>query len=423
MFDIEEIQSTEEEINIFNSLDNEYKEYQEGCEQNRLFLNPMILKTIFSVTNETAQNNEVYKVINILGIKIKFKNFKRILENTKKTLENEIFKQKELVKYWQNEYSSYNTFYWRGINDCSPNSFKEYFLKNNIPEKIEKLKSGLNERSKNIIDSTLLRIAHLPDYKYAKFVYVKGSEFETQFDDDDCIKYKKLVDKYLPEAMTKFKLEDGDYEGEVFVYHHGLRFANDKIKQYIAGKDFIDAGAYIGDSTLVFMEYNPKKVYAFDMSKKSYHRFLKTMELNNIPDFKYSINNIALLDEEIQFQFNDIGTGGTKIFDDGCDSERSTSTTLDKFAQENNLHIGFIKADIEGAMLKMLKGMINCVQKDRPAMSLSIYHSPEEFFETKPLLQEILKDLNYNIEIDCHFSSSMHICGTIIWAYPRELKD
>lgn len=44
MFDIEEIQSTEEEINIFNSLDNEYKEYQEGCEQDRLFLNSMILR-------------------------------------------------------------------------------------------------------------------------------------------------------------------------------------------------------------------------------------------------------------------------------------------------------------------------------------------------------------------------------------------
>ena len=48
-------------------------------------------------------------------------------------------------------------------------------------------------------------------------------------------------------------------------YHHGMRFLPDTVKDYVKGKIFIDGGAWIGDSSLVFMNYTPKKVLAFDM--------------------------------------------------------------------------------------------------------------------------------------------------------------
>lgn len=48
--------------------------------------------------------------------------------------------------------------------------------------------------------------------------------------------------------------------------------------------------------------------------------------------------------------------------------------------------IGFIKLDVEGYGVRALRGMEKTIQKSRPVLSLSIYHSPEELFETKKVL-------------------------------------
>ena len=56
---------------------------------------------------------------------------------------------------------------------------------------------------------------------------------------------------------------------------------------------------------------------------------------------------------------------------------------LDSYIQKVENPIGFIKADIEGAMFDALKGMVKTIRKYRPVLSFAIYHSAEEFFETK----------------------------------------
>lgn len=48
--------------------------------------------------------------------------------------------------------------------------------------------------------------------------------------------------------------------------------------------------------------------------------------------------------------------------------------------------IGFVKLDIEGYGVRALRGMEKTILKYRPVLSLSIYHSPEELFETKKVL-------------------------------------
>lgn len=260
----------------------------------------------------------------------------------------------------------------------------------------------------------------MPDNKYAKYLYVDDSEFKDIFETSCDKNFNELESKYCSEIRARYKLSKDSYDMEVFIYHHGLRFCSNKIKDYVKNKDFIDGGAYIGDSALVFMDYQPNKFYSFEISNTSIENYKKTMEINGIPKHKFEIIAKAISDKKEKVTVFDYGGMGVKIFNnEGYSIE---STDLDSFFEDKNVNIGFIKADLEGAMNKALKGMQKIIRKYRPVLSLAIYHSPEEFFYTKPLLDEITNDLNYKITLDCQYSSCFHIYGTIIWAYPSELS-
>ena len=82
--------------------------------------------------------------------------------------------------------------------------------------------------------------------------------------------------------------------------------------------------------------------------------------------------------------------------------------------------VGFIKGDVQGIMHKAINGMKETIKRDRPVLLLDISDSPQDFFYTKPILEDIVKDLNYTIKITT-FNSGYCIIGTSLWAYPREL--
>jgi len=400
---------------------------------------------IFSIEKEDCN-----KIIRILGLKIKHFNQRQVFSNLQGVFKS-IFDKLGFISGLQEEQVLQNktnfedlkntvktqssnienlisridtsrnkSFAYLGIKDNVPDSFKDYLLKNNMPEKIAALKNGLDEKSVQLLDRTLTKIINLPDWEYAKYLYCNENEFKKVFNTDTERDFEILVNNSYYPVKSKYKLAKDDYDMEVFLFHHGLLKASNKIKEYIKNKDIIDAGAFIGDSALVFLQYCPNKIYSFEITNENIDFYKKTMELNNVPTDKYELNQFALADKEEEFTVSDIDGMSGNIY---CSLGYSVkSVTLDAFLKDKDVNIGFIKADVEGAMLKMLKGMRETIQKYRPVLSLSIYHSPEEFFEVKPLLDEIVKDLNYTIELDNHFPSCMHIYGTVLWAYPSELE-
>lgn len=96
---------------------------------------------------------------------------------------------------------------------------------------------------------------------------------------------------------------------------------------------------------------------------------------------------------------------------------------IDSFVKENNLNIGFIKADVEGQIIPLIKGAKNTIQKHRPVLCLAIYHSPQEFFEAKPLLEEIVENADYKLEIQSQCPFCDGISSIVIFAYPKELNN
>ena len=70
-----------------------------------------------------------------------------------------------------------------------------------------------------------------------------------------------------------------------------------------------------------------------------------------------------------------------------------------------------------------LRGMRETIHRDRPVLMLAIYHGPIEFFETKPLLDEIVQSLDYKMVINKYHPYPDMEIDIAIFAYPKELES
>ena len=70
---------------------------------------------------------------------------------------------------------------------------------------------------------------------------------------------------------------------------------------------------------------------------------------------------------------------------------------MDNFMKNRNETVGYINADIESNEINMLKGAYETIKKNRPVISVSIYHDPVSFFGIKPLIESW--SLNYEFII------------------------
>jgi len=305
---------------------------------------------------------------------------------------------------------------------CGANSvgeeeiFQAYFLKNNMPEKIARLKEGLDDESKQNIDMFLKRSLVFPDSKIAGN-YKISQEFidamQTGRDKADT----ELFKKDLPNYKREFALEDDEYSLCVFLHHHGLKAADDKIKKYISGKDFIDGGAFVGDTALMLSKhYNPRSVHSFEISTENMKAYNKNMERNPSWSSKCRFVPMGLGGEVGVASLYDCGGSSSSIFEKGEDKVKITN--LDSYAAENNLDVGFIKLDVEGMGLEAVEGMKDTIRKHRPVLSVGIYHNPTEFFEILPRLREICGP-DYEFKVVQLFPFSHSNLDTAVFAYPK----
>lgn len=79
-----------------------------------------------------------------------------------------------------------------------------------------------------------------------------------------------------------------------------------------------------------------------------------------------------------------------------------------------------IKADVEGMGLKVLNGAEKIIRRDRPLLSLSIYHNEEEFTGIYRTLRSW--DLGYHCEIK-QFSPLVPHGEYSLFAYPAEWAE
>jgi FkbM family methyltransferase len=261
-------------------------------------------------------------------------------------------------------------------------SFTSYLYgdKQVLAEKIEKLKNGTNSESAKIIDRILMRYA---------YIFENSLITDDGFCDQEIDDRKKINIKMFERAYPELR----EHEISTLHFHNGLKLVPDSVRKNIEKKTCIDAGAFTGDSALVFSKfYNFTKIYAFEPLPENY----KILKENIV---KYKLNNVEAVASGLgaETTVSRIEKNGSASSITEGDGQEVSLTTIDDLRKRECLEIGLIKMDIEGYELKAIKGTLETIREQRPVLLISIYHSGKDFFEIKPLLEDICPQYTFKI--------------------------
>ena len=217
------------------------------------------------------------------------------------------------------------------------------------------------------------------------------------YDDAERAEYRKLA----PELRrTRRELHLPASVGpESLYYHHGLRFAPEFVKRRIAGRTFADVGGWLGDSALVLGGYDPARILIFEPLAANRETLLGNLARNRVKAGLYEVLPFGLADRA------------------SCENGMECRT-LDSVT-DVPAPFGVLKADIEGMGLKFLRGAEATIRRDRPLLSLSIYHNEEEFAGIYRTLREW--NIGYHCEIR-QFSPCVMHGEYSLFAYPEEWR-
>jgi FkbM family methyltransferase len=196
----------------------------------------------------------------------------------------------------------------------------------------------------------------------------------------------------------------------------GLHYFREDLFQLPENPIFVDCGAYDGDSIMEWIHFTKSefsKVYAFEPDPDNLQRLNQTVS-----------GLSTYLQERIRILPNATGSSaGVERFEVGRGVGSSISqageydvqvVTLDEtFADKP---ISMLKMDIEGAEFETLVGARQIIQRDRPILTICIYHHQKDLWRIPLYVASITTDYRFHIRrhTDTWFE-------TVLYAIPNEL--
>jgi FkbM family methyltransferase len=281
------------------------------------------------------------------------------------------------------------------LNWMNKYNYKEAFSNLNLTEDYPNLIRNLDDRSVFCLTRIIKRLQS----------FIEGRNRIELFSDElERIKayhkeYYRNIIKLSPEcfAYKRYLLPINHFESCVFYEKCNMTYVRnlDKIKR----KDFIDAGGFIGDSAIVLSEFTSGNVYVFEPNSENYGLMEKTIKMNESKNIIPVKKGLGRTDSNEVINCNG-SCSSIKLETGGGKNEDIEITSIDKYAEENDLDIGLIKADIEGFEQDLLHGAEKTIRENRPALLISIYHTIDDLFRIKTLIESW--DIGYKFVIAEH---------------------
>lgn len=313
------------------------------------------------------------------------------------------------------------------ITDTLGGSFKEYIANPENRNRLSELMRGLDAESEKTMHIILERINAYPDEKDKRRISrrkpVAGGLLPVE-----SRQMKNKIEISLSSVSKKYKHALKHLEESVFYYYHGLSLLPQSVLSYLRGKDFIDVGAYNGDSAIALQEFGFRKIFSIEISHKSIGKYKKNMTLLVINDKKYELINACISDTDGRepVLIADTGSAGLSLLRDRGKYDRILveQKTIDSIVNEYHITPRFIKADIEGNALVFARGAVNTLKNHRPVLSIAIYHNPCELFEVKPFLESFLDDYTFLIrKLSAGIKNNLCHSDVFLIGFPNETSN
>ncbi len=177
---------------------------------------------------------------------------------------------------------------------------------------------------------------------------------------------------------------------DTFVYE---QYGIPGIVQAEQGDIIIDAGAFIGDTACYFSRKvgASGRVFAFEIVPQSASFAEHNMRLNscdNVTVVPYALSDTT---GNIAINVHKYAASASAIVHEQNSKHTEPieiqTVTLDAWCEK--ITPTFIKADIEGSELAMLKGGANIISRHAPTCAICLYHKRDDFWQIPQKLQEL----------------------------------
>ena len=276
--------------------------------------------------------------------------------------------------------------------------FSDAMSREDSAQRFNALISGLDNESKNTVSDIIHRMEVISDgNKVLRDIFSQREQDEfVRMNDEFKSKIVKLNDNLY--YYNGYYLPVNQFDSSVFY----SKYAIDELTTLdsVRNKDIIDAGGYVGDTALLFSSYTDKSIHVFEASPSNMDIIRETIRLNQLENIVPVSKALGEKSGTATFSLGERNSCNSLVERPGYNYPNHIEVpviTLDDYVRENNLEVGLIKVDIEGGEQLLLKGAVETIRTQHPILLISIYHSANDFFEIKPMIEKMCDKYTFRI--------------------------
>ena len=312
-------------------------------------------------------------------------------ENTANTIRREmnLFKRQSYLR---------KLYFHPGEREALAKLFSDAMNREDSAQRFNALISGLDNESKNTVSDIIHRMGMIADgNKSLQDVYTQREQEEfVRMNDEFSSKIVKLNDNLY--YYNGYYLPVNQFDSSVFY----SKYAIDELTTLdsVRNKHIIDAGGYVGDTALLFSSYTDKNIHVFEASPSNMDIIRETIRLNHLDNIVPVSKALGEKSGTATFSLGERNSCNSLVERPGYnypDHIEVPVVTLDDYVRENNIEVGLIKVDIEGGEQLLLRGAVETIRTQHPILLISIYHSANDFFEIKPMIEKMCDKYTFRI--------------------------
>lgn len=165
---------------------------------------------------------------------------------------------------------------------------------------------------------------------------------------------------------------------------------------------FVDAGAFVGDTVERFIWENLgtfKHIYAFEPGFKQFSA-LQTRMIRLSKEWAFDPDCVTTVKAGLSSK--NCRMSGSFLEDsplrhglvaEQCENNADNTNSVNVYSLDSYLDgkaVSFIKADVEGMEMELLKGAQSTICRFKPKMALCIYHYPSDMFEIAEFVRKLV---------------------------------
>lgn len=289
-------------------------------------------------------------------------------------------------------------YFHPGEREALAKLFSDAMNREDSAQRFSALISGLDNESRNTVSDIIHRMGMIADgNKSLQDVYTQREQEEfVRMNDEFSSKIVKLNDNLY--YYNGYYLPVNQFDSSVFFTRYGI----DKLTTLdsVRNKHIIDAGGYVGDTALLFSSYTDKNIHVFEASPSNMDIIRETIRLNHLDNIVPVSKALGEKSGTATFSLGERNSCNSLVERPGYnypDHIEVPVVTLDDYVRENDLEVGLIKVDIEGGEQLLLRGAVETIRTQHPILLISIYHSANDFFEIKPMIEKMCGKYTFRI--------------------------